>query len=125
MPKHFAYYRATEQLERHRCRDGIAGESQQWHTAYMTKCNRFARPHVDTPEVDLPLFCHDVLHQVKIADRNSARGNDQIIFYRLGELLTQVFSGVLGYTQPMSFSARLPDGCFKEITIAVAYFSWL
>src|SRR5215469_17125454 len=86
----------------------------------MTESNRFSRPHIDAPEVNLSLFGHDVLDQVKIAYRNSAGSDDQISVNRLAEFLAQAFYRVARYAQALWFRACTAHCCFQQVAVAVA-----
>src|SRR5215471_8103074 len=90
----------------------------------MTKCDWFPRAHVDTPEVNLTLFGHDVLYQVKIAHRNTARGNDEVTSDGLGEFLSQAFHRITRNSQALGFPA-CPSYCrFQEVAVTVADLPW-
>src|SRR6185312_506341 len=91
----------------------------------MTKCNRFAGPHIDTPEVDLSLFRHNILHQVKVAYGNTAGSNDQIVRHRIGELLAQTLHRIARHAQAMRFCSCFSYRGFEQITVAIAYLARL
>src|SRR6266487_1964214 len=90
----------------------------------MTKCDWFPRTHIDTPEVNLALFGHNVLYQVKFTNRNTTGGDDEITSYGLCKFLTQAFLCITRNSQALWFSACSLYCCFQEIAITLANLSW-
>src|SRR6266566_6420754 len=91
----------------------------------MTKCDWFPWTHIDAPEVNLALFGHDILNQVKFTNRNATRGDDEITLHGFCKFLTQAFHCITRNSKALWFCSCLSYRCFKKIAIAVAYLPWL
>src|SRR5579872_407518 len=94
----------------------------------MSKGHRFARAHIDAPEVDGSLLGHDVFHEVEIAYRDAARSQDKIGLHGLAEFLAQALNRVLRDSQAVRDGSCAAHRSFEQVAIAVADFTrsqWL
>src|SRR5579875_1945509 len=88
--------------------------------ADMPKCYGLARSHINTPEMYLALFHHNLLHQVEVANRDTPGGKNQIILDGLLKLLTQALNCIARNAQAHRFGSGLSRCCLDQIAVAIA-----
>ena len=73
------YQRQQEQKRRYKSRSRIAGQTQHYCVANLSRHDRFSGAHRDLPKVHI---CANIaqrsLHQIMVANRRAARRDDDI-----------------------------------------------
>src|SRR5437764_13867621 len=91
----------------------------------MPERHGLAGSHIDAPEFDGAMFRHDILHQVKITDRDAARGNNQVRLHGLGKLLAQALNRIARYPQAMRDRACPSYRRFEQVAVTITNLPWL
>src|SRR5437899_688836 len=120
MPLQFTYDRAPKELKGDGTGDRVARQAQQGDARNFAKGNGLAGLHINAPEVDGSLLMHDVFDEVEIANRDAARGEDQVGMNGLAELLAQALGSIAGHAQALGNTTRLANGGFQQVTVAIA-----